>query len=988
MKEEKKFKGDKFVKTVAVSLLCLWLAPVVNAQITQHEREALIALYEATDGDNWSNNDNWKVDGEFNDSGTEDTWHGVTVENDVITELTLPGNNLTGEIPSELGDLTSLTELTLTTNNLTGTIPAELENLTGLEQLHLPDNNLTGAIPTELGNLSNLTQLLLSKNNLSGDIPAELGNLSNLTHLRLTGNAFTGEIPPELGSLSNLIWFRVTSEDLSGNIPPELGNLSSLEMLWIGGGDEVTGEIPPELGNLSNLTELQIYGEGFEGEIPPELGNLSNLSYLRLSQANLAGTIPPELGNLINLSSLYLGANELTGEIPDELYNLPNLRILDLSNNNFAGAIPPELEKLPLLSLGLSENNFTGEIPFELFSITELNSLSLNKNNLTGEIPSEIENLSNLGILDLGYNNFSGEIPPELGNLNNLWVLSLESNSFTGQIPSELGNLTKIIVLKLHANEFFGEIPSSIVNLENLSLTNTDFNYNMLSATDPAVQDFLDLKDAGWDQTQTVAPQDIAATTGSGNAINVSWTPIPYKEDDGKYIVHFGTSPGVYTDCLMTEDKITSEIVLSDLDPDSSYYIAVQTYTPAHENNPNDLTSSFSSETDVQVESVTLELREGWNMIGTPFDLPGQPHSELFETVVGNLFDYELGYNEQEFLKFGTGYWLRSDGETEVELAGWLPAGDRTISLKEGWNMISGSTGSMDISDISDPDEILLPGTLYEYSADYVQDDTLEPGRGYWIRTSAEGEIILPEETSSKQLATGATTPSWDNGFLENFDKLVFYSEGEDKQMDRPIYFGGELPDEVHPHSLSLPPAGPGMVLDARMENDLYATTADTVRIHVKSAGQPLCAVFQPSQQFSPVKYVMAEYAGEHLIRTGELQEQTELRLADNSVDRMELYKQDENITKVKPDEFGLSQNYPNPFNPATVIGYQLPDAAHVRLEIFNITGRRIAVLIDGKQQAGFHQVIFEGASLASGTYLYRIRAGGFEKTRKFTLIK
>lgn len=953
----------------------------------QQEREALIALYEATDGDNWSNNDNWNVDGEFNDSGTEDTWHGVTVENNVVTELTLPGNNLTGEIPPELGDLTSLTELTLTSNNLNGSIPSELENLADLEQLNLADNNLSDAIPPELGNLSNLLQLVLSKNNLSGDIPAELGNLTELTHLRLTSNAFTGEIPPELGNLSNLVWLRITSEDLSGEIPSELGDLGSLEILWIGAGDDVTGEIPPELGNLTNLTELQIYGEGFEGEIPPELGNLSNLSYLRLSQANLAGTIPPELGNLMNLNSLYLYANELTGEIPDELYNLPDLRTLDLSNNNFSGAIPPELEKLPLLSLRLSENNFTGEIPFELFSISDLNSLSLNKNNLTGEIPPEIENLSNLGILDLGYNNFSGEIPLELGNLNDVWVLSLESNSFTGQIPSELGNLSNLIVLKLHANEFFGEIPSSIVNLENLSIWSTDFNYNMLSATDPNVQDFLNLKTPEWDQTQTVPPQDVAATTVSENSINVSWIPIPYTEDEGKYIIHYGTSPGIYTDSLMTEDKTTSEITLNDLHPDSSYYIAVQTNTPSHENNPNDLISPFSSETDIQAESVTLQLWEGWNLIGTPFELPGESHVDLFETIVGSIFNYESGYNEQELLKFGTGYWLRSDKEVEVELTGWSP-GERTISLKEGWNMISGSAGSLDISAISDPDEILLQGTLYGYTADYVQSDTLEPGRGYWVRASADGEIILPGESSQKKPAKGATTLSWKNGFLEEFDKLIFYTNGEDTWISQPIYFGGELPNEIHPLSLSLPPTAPDMVMDARIENDLYASTADTVRIRVKSAGLPIYAVLQPSEQLLSGKYVMAEYAGKNLIRTSELQEQREFRLADNSVDSIELYRREENITTGIPDEFGMSQNYPNPFNPATVISYQLPDAAHVRLEVFNITGRRIAVLVDREQQSGLYQVVFEGSRLASGTYLYRIRAGGFEQTRKFTLIK
>ncbi|WP_246481852.1 PQQ-binding-like beta-propeller repeat protein [Natronogracilivirga saccharolytica] len=88
------------------------------------------------------------------------------------------------------------------------------------------------------------------------------------------------------------------------------------------------------------------------------------------------------------------------------------------------------------------------------------------------------------------------------------------------------------------------------------------------------------------------------------------------------------------------------------------------------------------------------------------------------------------------------------------------------------------------------------------------------------------------------------------------------------------------------------------------------------------------------------------------------------------------------------PSEFKLSQNYPNPFNPVTQIEYELPSEAHVRLEVYNMLGQRVQVLVDEQQSPGAHTAEFDGTALASGVYLYRIVADGFVKTRKMTMVK
>ena len=134
--------------------------------------EVLVALYNSTDGGNWTNNTDWLTPIETTGFGSAPCgWFGVRCAAGSVWRLQLPGNNLTGSIPAELGGLTVLTILSLSGNNLTGSIPAELGNLTALTELRLGINQLSGAIPVELGNLRNLEVLRLVRNQLDGLVP-------------------------------------------------------------------------------------------------------------------------------------------------------------------------------------------------------------------------------------------------------------------------------------------------------------------------------------------------------------------------------------------------------------------------------------------------------------------------------------------------------------------------------------------------------------------------------------------------------------------------------------------------------------------------------------------------------------------------------------------------------------------------------------------------------------------------------------------------
>lgn len=88
------------------------------------------------------------------------------------------------------------------------------------------------------------------------------------------------------------------------------------------------------------------------------------------------------------------------------------------------------------------------------------------------------------------------------------------------------------------------------------------------------------------------------------------------------------------------------------------------------------------------------------------------------------------------------------------------------------------------------------------------------------------------------------------------------------------------------------------------------------------------------------------------------------------------------------PTELSLSQNYPNPFNPMTTIKYSLPKADHVTIEIYDLLGRKVETLVNKKEQAGYHQVIWNGDKVSSGLYFYRLQAGENSRANKMLLLK
>ena len=282
-----------------------WLSAVPSHEGTGAEcppisnREVLEALYDATGGSDWTNNENWLTDAPLED------WHGV-----------------------EADDQGRVVEIRFTKNGLTGRIPREIGGLAHLQSLRLYRDQLTGPIPPEIGSLASLRSLYLAESDLTGPIPPELGNLDNLRSLSLKENRLTGPIPPELGDLSNLRWVNLNQNRLTGPIPSEFGDLARLRELALGG-NELTGPIPSELGDLAQLRKLNLAANRLTGTVRPELGGLAELEVLYLGENGLTGPVPSEFGGLTSLRHLALQQNtEMSGALPDSLTNLSALETL------------------------------------------------------------------------------------------------------------------------------------------------------------------------------------------------------------------------------------------------------------------------------------------------------------------------------------------------------------------------------------------------------------------------------------------------------------------------------------------------------------------------------------------------------------------------------------------------------------------------------------------------------------------------------------
>ncbi|XP_075091112.1 putative LRR receptor-like serine/threonine-protein kinase RFK1 [Nicotiana tabacum] len=281
-------------------------------------------------------------------------------EFDHISKIMLKGLSLPGVLPPELVKLPNIRQIDFAYNYLSGRIPVEWAT-TQLTNISVLVNRLSGGIPKELGNITSLLYLNLEGNQFSGTVPSELGKLIYMETLILSSNQLVGEVPTSFSELVNLTDFRINDNNFSGQIPDFIQNwkqLTKLELHATG----LEGPIPSNISLLNKLTDLRISDIGGPAQAFPPLSDIMGLVTLVLRNCSLSGELPVYIWAMKDLHTLDVTFNKLVGGIPNNISARSMLKFVFLTGNMLSGVIPDSILK-DGINVDLSYNNFTWQGP-------------------------------------------------------------------------------------------------------------------------------------------------------------------------------------------------------------------------------------------------------------------------------------------------------------------------------------------------------------------------------------------------------------------------------------------------------------------------------------------------------------------------------------------------------------------------------------------------------------------------------------------------
>lgn len=398
------------------------------------------------------------------------------------------------------------------------------------------------------------------------------------------------------------------------------------------------------------------------------------------------------------------------------------------------------------------------------------------------------------------------------------------------------------------------------------------------------------------------------------------------------------------------------------------------------------LTVTWSAADELEV---AVPFLSGWNLRGLPFLAGGRTYKDLFPAVVQNtLYRYDASYlaPTDGLMEPGFGYWARTTDAAEYRVRGTrVKRIERALKL--GWNLIAGPGCELPLSSVGDSGGIILANTLYRYDNRYVAPNppSLSPGVGYWLRSSANGMIVM--DCASAVAGKSADIADRYAGPLRGFGRIVV-SDGANSSV---LYWGGDLDRGVDADEYSLPPTSPGGGFDVRFDSGRFIAqsnettdgaavtiTSESGQIDVSAQGGPATAGGWSLQAMDHTGRwsTVASSAAPRVTLHGDLHR---LRLVAGST---------RSVADGVPGTIRLHAAYPNPFNPTTTLAFDLPAAMHARLSIFDVLGREVMAVADGPFDVGRHEIRFEAGGLGTGVYTYVLRTAAGVRTRQFVLKK
>ena len=419
-------------------------------------------------------------------------------------------------------------------------------------------------------------------------------------------------------------------------------------------------------------------------------------------------------------------------------------------------------------------------------------------------------------------------------------------------------------------------------------------------------------------------------------------------------------------------------------------------------------------------DSLSSAVTAGWTLWGAPINPANDTMSANLSDDFSDYwdtFDYvDNGYTYDGILLEGEGYWLGAAQSATIDVQGTPIASDFTMSLSQGWELISNPLVldiSIDSLTFTKDDETKTHAeavtagwvnSMYGYDGSgYVAATTLEPWSGYWLgvlETDIEMTFPIHRHDGSDN------SRSRDEDWMIAFDAEV---EGANDEMMRIGYAETATDGFDTEHDAVNPPNPPGPVYISLFTNHpeweyiLGDKFTKDIRAEVPENGyQEWILSMESSESEAQISWtfenVPDEYDIGYSINDGVYFEDM------RSVSTTTLSVSTEIIVRVGtqilgigdepiPEVFALHQNYPNPFNPTTQIRYDLPEDALVSITIYDIMGRSIKSLVNSNQTAGYRSIRWDGKNnlgegVSAGMYIYMIQAGKFSQTKKMVLLK
>jgi hypothetical protein len=358
----------------------------------------------------------------------------------------------------------------------------------------------------------------------------------------------------------------------------------------------------------------------------------------------------------------------------------------------------------------------------------------------------------------------------------------------------------------------------------------------------------------------------------------------------------------------------------------------------------------------------TISANPGWNLVSVPIAVGDYRPTVVFPAALTGAYAYQAGYVLEDTLDSGPGYWLKFGSSQAISLSGSLITSD-TIPVAAGWNIV-GSISSPIASSSVTPVGTSLQSGYFTFDNGYQSASTIEPGKGYWVKTSTSGSLVMSSGSVPASKRESAEE------YLSTLNSISILDAAGSRQT---LYFAADANDG----EFELPPVPPAGAFDARFASQKMVT-GQTAEILLASAVYPLDVHWDIA--------VPGDYA---LVINGK-----EIPLGSGGSSHVSSSSAHLSLrvgaATALPTEFALAQNYPNPFNPATRIAYAIPVGTHevVSLSVFDVLGREVARLVNEVKEPGNYEVQWDAGNVASGVYYSRLHAGTFQATRKMLLLK